>query len=85
MPSKDKELTRLSQDVASSWVSTEVDYTDSIDDKPTKQELKLMGNAQKIRYWNKREENITKMKMRVWKGKNFIWERVEYNIKKEGK
>ena len=47
LPSKQNESTHLSQDVALSWVSTEVDYISPIEDKPTKQELKLMGNAQK--------------------------------------
>ena len=50
LPSKDKESNHSYQDVASSWVPTEVDYTAPIDDKPEKYQLKLMGNAQKIRY-----------------------------------
>ena len=39
LPSKNKESTPLSIDVASSWVSTEVDYTAVIDPKPTKMGL----------------------------------------------
>ena len=35
LPSKDKELTRLSQEMLSCWVSTEIDYPVPIDDKPT--------------------------------------------------
>ena len=50
MPSKDKESTTLSQDVKSSSVSTKVDYTATINNKPTKEELNLMGNAQKRSY-----------------------------------
>ena len=36
MPSKDKESNPSSQDVALSWISTEVDYTATINDKTTK-------------------------------------------------
>ena len=54
LPSKDKESNCSSQDIASIWFSTEVEYTAPIYDKPTKQELKLMGNAQKIRQWEKK-------------------------------
>ena len=49
LTSKDKELTCQYQDVALSWVSTEVGYTATINDKATKEELKLMSNAQKGR------------------------------------
>ena len=46
MPSKDKESTCSPQDVASSWFSTELDYTAVIDYKPTKDSLNwwLMHN-----------------------------------------
>ena len=37
----------MSQDIGSSWVSTEVDYTIPIDDKQTKSEFKMMRKIQK--------------------------------------
>ena len=40
----------MSQEIASSCVSIEEESTALIDDKPTKEVLKLMGNAQKRRY-----------------------------------
>ena len=54
LQSKDNESTRLSQEIASSWVSTEVDYTVSIDDKPTKPEFDNMKKLQRRRYWKNR-------------------------------
>ena len=67
LPSKDKESDPSSQDVAKSWVSTEVDFTATIGDKPTKENLKLMYNAQKRRY-KKREGNRMKMQMKYERG-----------------
>ena len=46
--SRDEESNHLPQDVVSSWFSSEVYYTATINDRPTKQELKWMGNAQII-------------------------------------
>ena len=46
--SKDKESTRFSQDISSSWVSAEEDCTAPIDNKPTKEWLKFMGTARKM-------------------------------------
>ena len=43
LPPKDKESTSLSQDIASSWVSTEVYYTVPSDDKQIKSESETMG------------------------------------------
>ena len=47
LQSKYKESTPSSLDVASSWVSNEVDYTTGINHKPTKEELDNMGNTEK--------------------------------------
>ena len=47
LQSKDKESNPLSLDVASSWFSTEVDYSSSNDPKPTREELGNMGNSEK--------------------------------------
>ena len=47
LQSKDKESTPLYLDLASSWVSTEVDYTTTIYPKPTREELDIMVNAEK--------------------------------------
>ena len=44
LPSKDKELTRSSQDNASSLVSTEEKFTIPSDVEPTKPKSKNMGN-----------------------------------------
>ena len=60
LTSKDKESTLSSQDVASIWVSIEVDYTHTINNKTTKQILKLMGNAQKRCYWGEVQEDRIK-------------------------
>ena len=59
----------MSQDVASSWVSTEVHYTPPIDDKPTKEKLKLIGNAQKRSYPQKGGKQNEKCKWRYDKRK----------------
>ena len=48
LPSKCKESNPSSLHIASSWVSTEVYYTATINDKPKRGELKSRGNAQKI-------------------------------------
>ena len=45
--SKDKKSNFLSQKIASIWVLTEVDYTVSMDYKPTKDEFEMLGKAQK--------------------------------------
>ena len=58
------------QDVASSWVSTEVYYTDPIDDRPKKYELKFMGNAPKICYWKRGRKIWWKRQTKLWKEKN---------------
>ena len=50
LPSKYKESTRSSQDIAFSWDSTEVDFVVTIDDKPTKSEFYNMGKSQIINY-----------------------------------
>ena len=42
LTSKYKESTTSSQDFALNWVSTEVYYNATIDDKPTKEELKFI-------------------------------------------
>ena len=47
LSSKYKESTASSLDVASGWIKTEVDSTAAINDKPTKEELKLMSNKEK--------------------------------------
>ena len=46
--SKDKESTRSSQDIASSWVSTEAYPTVVIDDKTIKYEFKMMRKSQNM-------------------------------------
>ena len=45
LQSQDKESTPSSLGIAPSWISTEVYYTTEIGPKPTKEKLKLMGNA----------------------------------------
>ena len=57
----------MSQDIGSSWVSTEVDYTIPIDDKQTKSEFKMMRKIQKYvmdkqvgNYKQKRNEGLNK-------------------------
>ena len=47
LSSKYKESTASSLDFASGWIPTEVDSTAAINDKPTKEELKLMSNKEK--------------------------------------
>ena len=56
LPSKNKESTRLSQGIASNFVSTELYYTVTINDKPTKSEFYQMGKLQKRCYWKNGEE-----------------------------
>ena len=57
MPSKDKESTRLSQDIWSSWFLTEADYAVPIGDKPTESELDAMEKLKRICHCTKREVN----------------------------
>ena len=61
LQSKYMESTPSYLEISSNLVSTEVDYTAAINTKPTKQELKLMSNAERRRLW----KNI------VTKNKNF--------------
>ena len=48
----------MCQDIAISWVSTEVDYIVPIGDKPTKIELDAVGKSQRRQKWENREEII---------------------------
>ena len=44
MPSNDKEQNQLSQDIASSWFSTEIDYTVQGDDRQKKYQFEMREN-----------------------------------------
>ena len=44
MPSNDKEQSYLSQDITSSWFSTEIDYTVPGDDRQKQSEFEMRGN-----------------------------------------
>ena len=50
------------QDIAYSWVSTEVDHTIPIKDKPKKNKFENMGKSQIRRYWESRVEISMKNK-----------------------
>ena len=56
LQSKYKKSTTSYLDVASSWVSTEVDYTTVIDPKPKIEELNNMGHSEKICFWKNIEQ-----------------------------
>ena len=53
LPSKDKEYAPSSQDIASSFVSTEVDLTILCSVDPTSYECVTLLTAQKRHYWKK--------------------------------
>ena len=57
LPTKHKESTCSSQDIALSWVPTYVDYTVPINYKPTKYELKMMVKSKK--YVTGKRQEIT--------------------------
>ena len=75
---KDKDSNFLSQDFPSRWVSTEVDYTVMINDKPTKIRYKMV-KAQIRRYQENRGDFLNKNRNESIKFKNCNKQIVEYN------
>ena len=55
------------QYIASSWVSTEVDYTIPVNDKPTQDEFKNIGNHKNDVTGIKGSKLYQNIKVKVWK------------------